>query len=84
MIGIGPYLTHNQTPFKDKENGSFDLTLTQYTTNATQTISISREGKIAARDAIGNFGVSPVLYLNSSVYLVDGNGSLDNPYIIAS
>ena len=63
---------------------SFDLTLTQYTTNATQTISISREGKIAARDAIGNFGVSPVLYLNSSVYLVDGNGSLDNPYIIAS
>ena len=63
---------------------SFDLTLTQYTTNATQTITISREGKIAARDAIGNFGVSPVLYLNSSVYLVDGNGSLDNPYIIAS
>ena len=63
---------------------SFDLTLTQYTTNATQTISISREGKIVARDAIGNFGVSPVLYLNSSVYLVDGNGSLDNPYIIAS
>lgn len=63
---------------------SFDLTLTQYTTNATQTISISREGKIAARDAIGNLGVSPVLYLNSSVYLVDGNGSLDNPYIIAS
>lgn len=63
---------------------SFDLTLTQYTTNATQTISISREGKIAARDAIGNFGVSPVLYLNSSVYFVDGNGSLDNPYIIAS
>ena len=63
---------------------SFDLTLTQYTTNATQTISISREGKIAAGDAIGNFGVSPVLYLNSSVYLVDGNGSLDNPYIIAS
>lgn len=63
---------------------SFDLTLTQYTTNATQTISISREGKIAARDAIGNYGVSPVLYLNSSVYLVDGNGSLDNPYIIAS
>ena len=63
---------------------SYDLTLTQYTTNATQTISISREGKIGARDAIGNFGVSPVLYLNSSVYLVDGNGSLDNPYIIAS
>ncbi|MBS5589296.1 MAG: [FeFe] hydrogenase H-cluster radical SAM maturase HydE, partial [[Clostridium] spiroforme] len=27
MIGIGPYLTHNQTPFKDKTNGSFELTL---------------------------------------------------------
>lgn len=27
MIGIGPYLTHNQTPFKNKKNGSFELTL---------------------------------------------------------
>ncbi|MCH5325316.1 MAG: [FeFe] hydrogenase H-cluster radical SAM maturase HydE [Eubacterium sp.] len=27
MIGIGPYLTHADTPFADKENGSFTLTL---------------------------------------------------------
>lgn len=27
MIGIGPYLTHEQTPFADKENGSMELTL---------------------------------------------------------
>ncbi|MBQ4248432.1 MAG: [Clostridia bacterium] len=27
MIGIGPYLTHPATPFADKENGSFILTL---------------------------------------------------------
>jgi biotin synthase len=27
MIGIGPYLTHKQTPFKDFENGSLELTL---------------------------------------------------------
>ncbi|MBQ6540711.1 MAG: [Oscillospiraceae bacterium] len=27
MIGIGPYLTHEDTPFRDMENGSFKLTL---------------------------------------------------------
>ena len=27
MIGIGPYLTHKDTPFKDFQNGSFELTL---------------------------------------------------------
>ncbi len=27
MIGIGPYITHKQTPFRDFENGSLDLTL---------------------------------------------------------
>ncbi len=27
MIGIGPYLTHKDTPFKDFENGSYELTL---------------------------------------------------------
>lgn len=27
MIGIGPYLTHKDTPFRDFENGSFELTL---------------------------------------------------------
>ena len=58
--------------------------ITQYTKNTTPTIFIKKKKKIAARDAIGNFWVIPVLYLNSSVYLVDGNGSLDNPYIIAS
>ncbi len=27
MIGIGPYLTHQDTPFRDFQNGSFELTL---------------------------------------------------------
>jgi biotin synthase len=27
MIGIGPYLTHNETPFRDFPNGSLELTL---------------------------------------------------------
>ena len=29
------------------------------------------------------FGHRPVLYLNSSVYIIDGDGSITNPYIIA-
>lgn len=27
MIGIGPYITHAQTPFKDYKSGSLELTL---------------------------------------------------------
>ena len=27
MLGIGPYITHKDTPFRDKENGSLELTL---------------------------------------------------------
>ncbi|MEG0283988.1 MAG: [FeFe] hydrogenase H-cluster radical SAM maturase HydE [Erysipelotrichales bacterium] len=27
MVGIGPYLSHQQTPFADKEDGSLELTL---------------------------------------------------------
>lgn len=27
MIGIGPYITHKQTPFKERKNGSLNLTL---------------------------------------------------------
>ena len=27
MVGIGPFIAHKDTPFKDKENGSFELTL---------------------------------------------------------
>jgi biotin synthase len=27
MIGIGPYITHHDTPFADKQNGSLELTL---------------------------------------------------------
>ena len=27
MIGIGPFITHNNTPFKDHKNGSLELTL---------------------------------------------------------
>lgn len=27
MVGIGPFIPHKDTPFKDKENGSFELTL---------------------------------------------------------
>jgi len=27
MVGIGPFIPHHDTPFRDKETGSFDLTL---------------------------------------------------------
>ena len=33
-------------------------------------------------DADRGYSVRPVLYLDSSVYVIDGNGSVSNPYII--
>lgn len=33
-------------------------------------------------DASDGYGVRPVAYLDSSVYVIDGDGSYDNPYII--
>ncbi len=44
--------------------------------------SLSNTSIYNGHGAIWGFGVRPVLYLNSSVYKIDGSGTLDSPYII--
>ena len=45
--------------------------------------SLSNNGTLNTNNSAANgFAVRPVLYLDSSVYVIDGNGSISDPYII--
>ena len=61
---------------------SYEWTIMPYT-NSSNTFGISSSGDLLANNANNGFGVRPVLYLDSSVYRVAGDGTYDNPYIIA-
>ena len=61
---------------------SYEWTIMPYT-NSSNTFSIYYSGSLHANSASNGFGVRPVLYLDSSVYRVAGDGTYDNPYIIA-
>ena len=43
---------------------------------------IFSSGQITYNISSNGHSFRPVLYLNSSVYEIDGDGSLENPYII--
>ena len=68
------------------KNG-YEWTITQYTDTSSyasriRVMIIDTNGSISS--GILNYGSStrPVLYLDSSVYILDGDGSITNPYII--
>ena len=57
-------------------------TLTPRSSNNNYVFYIHYLGTINHYNSTNGHGVRPVLYLDSSVYKIDGNGTLDNPYII--
>lgn len=61
-----------------------EWTLTHYSSSNNSVFSLSGKGELNHRinQIKQAFGVRPVLYLDSSVYIIDGDGSLDKPYII--
>ena len=58
-----------------------EWTLMPYSSNNSNVFSIFRLS-ISDVFAYQGYGFRPVLYLDSSVFLYDGDGSLENPYII--
>ena len=59
-----------------------EWTLTPVSSIAT-VFYLSDDGRLYyAQNAYGGYNSRPVLYLDSSVFLYDGDGSLENPYII--
>ena len=44
--------------------------------------TVKDDGSLDMNNAPHGYGVLPTLYLDSSVYVIDGDGTLDKPYII--
>ena len=60
----------------------YEWTITPYSSNSYNVFSVVSYGKLNSNNANNGRAVRPVLYLDSSVYVIDGNGSISDPYII--
>ena len=60
----------------------YEWTMSPRSSNSNGVAGLSDGGYMDYFNANYNYDFSPVLYLDSSVYVIDGDGSLLNPYII--
>ena len=60
----------------------YEWTLTPRSSYSNWMFTLDHSGILRNYYANRVSGARPVLYLDSSVYVIDGDGSLDNPYII--
>ena len=56
--------------------------LTPYSSNSNNVFYLGYIGSLSNNNANNGYGSRPVLYLDASVYKIDGDGSLENPYIV--
>ena len=59
-----------------------EWTLTPSTSSSNYVFYLDKEGLVSDNSAHIGYGGRPVLYLDASVYKIDGEGTLDKPYII--
>ncbi len=59
-----------------------EWTLLHATSVYSSVFQLGSSGNLFLDRVILGFGVRPVLYLDASVYKIDGDGTLENPYII--
>ena len=60
----------------------YELTLTPSSSISNDVFSLLENGIASGNYARNGYGARPVLYLDASVYKIDGEGTLDKPYII--
>ncbi len=60
----------------------YEWTLSPYSSNSIHVFILSNNGNVSVYIANYGYAVRPVLYLDASVYKIDGDGSLKNPYIV--
>ena len=60
----------------------YELTLTPDSSSSDCVFSLYYNGNLNSNNAFNGSGSRPVLYLDASVYKIDGDGSLNNPYIV--
>ncbi len=60
----------------------YEWTITPNSSNSLNVFNVNYYGYLNYSSAISGNSARPVLYLDSSVYVIDGNGSISDPYII--
>ena len=60
----------------------YEWILTPDSSNSLSVFYLYDYGDVNKRNAYFGYGSRPVLYLDASVYKIDGDGSLNNPYIV--
>ena len=60
----------------------YEWTISPYSSNGIYVFTLNCGGTLDNISAHFGFGGRPVLYLDASVYKIDGEGTLDKPYII--
>ena len=60
----------------------YEWTLTPYSSHSYFVFILYGSGSVRSNSATDGYGSRPVLYLDASVYKIDGDGSLNNPYIV--
>ena len=60
----------------------YEWTITPSSSNTGYVFLVSNTGSVNDINAGNGYSARPVLYLDSSVYVIDGNGSPSDPYII--
>ena len=75
LYGVG--LEWTITPYSSLSNDDFSQLLSQ-----AFTFCLPDDGSIGSTSSSNGAAARPVLYLDSSVYIIDGNGSQADPYII--
>ena len=60
----------------------YEWTLTPTSSYSSSVFALYFSGYLGSFTANNGFGSRPVLYLDASVYKIDGDGSLNNPYIV--
>ena len=59
-----------------------EFTITPSSSDSNDVFNVGSSGSLYFTTAGDGYAVRPVLYLDSSVYVIDGNGSMSDPYII--
>ena len=60
----------------------YEWTITPYSSRSDRVLNLDNTGYLGSSNARSGLAARPVLYLDSSVYVLDGNGSQSDPYII--
>ena len=60
----------------------YEWTITPYSSTSYIVFYLYYSGYVSDSNARSGYAARPVLYLDSSVYVIDGNGSMSDPYII--